>query len=86
MIASEATFSPENQVSMSIKEEIRGYIAREGKTAKEVHQALQEKYGITTSYQNFNQKLVNKSLRYDEAHQIADVLGYDINWIKRKDP
>ena len=34
--------------------------------------------------QNLSQKLKRGSMSYDDAQHIADLLGYDIQWIKRK--
>lgn len=34
--------------------------------------------------QNLSQKLKRGSTSYDEAQHIADLLGYDIEWVKRK--
>jgi len=39
--------------------------------------------GKTGTIQNLSQKLTRDRLRYDEVVEIADILGYDIKWIKR---
>ena|GEM_PF-2465135 len=38
------------------------------------------KYGIS----NLSHKLIKGSLRYEDALDIAEVLGYDIQWVKKK--
>jgi hypothetical protein len=48
-----------------------------------VHE-LAEKYRWSCSVPNFSGKLSRGSLRYTEALELADVLGYDIIWQKRK--
>jgi len=42
-------------------------------------------YGWSDSLSNFSAKLGRGSLRYVEALQLADVMGYDIVWQKRRD-
>ncbi len=55
---------------MNIRNEIKAYIIRTG---------------WSSSVSNLSAKLQRESLRYKEAIQIADVLGYDIVWVKRRD-
>ena len=43
---------------------------------------LSEMLGVIP--QNLSQKLKRGSMSYDDAQHIADLLGYDIQWIKRK--
>lgn len=43
---------------------------------------LSEMLGVIP--QNLSQKLKRGSMSYDDAQNIADLLGYDIQWIKRK--
>ena len=49
----------------------------------EVVRRLAERYDWSNSIPNFTGKLKRGSLRYREAVQIADVLGYDLVWRKR---
>ena len=51
----------------------------------EVVDALSMEYGWSDSLSNFSAKLGRGSLRYVEALQLADVMGYDIVWQKRRD-
>ena len=39
----------------------------------------------TAGVSNLSNKLQRESLRYKEAVQLADALGYDIQWVRRKD-
>ena len=41
------------------------------------------KYGWSRSVPNLSGKLKRGSLRYGEAVELADALGYDIVWQKR---
>ena len=69
---------------MQIRNEIKSVIVREGKTMDEVVNRLAEDYGWSRSVPNFSGKLSRGSLRYTEALELADSLGYDIIWQKRK--
>ena len=54
-------------------------------TMDEVLQLLHEEYQWSRSLSNFSAKLSRGTLRYTEAIQIADILGYDVIWKKRGD-
>ena len=69
---------------MDIKNEIKSYIVREGMTMTEVVEKLAYEYGWSKSVPNFSGKLQRGSLRYSEAVQLADALGYDLIRQKRK--
>lgn len=53
-------------------------------TMNEVVDRLAEEYGWSSSVPNLSGKLRRGSLRYSEAAELADVLGYDLVWQKRK--
>ena len=65
-----------------MRNEIKAYIVRQGMTMQEVVDVLSDVYGWSDSVSN---KLQWESLRYKEAVQLADALGYDIQWVRRKD-
>ena len=60
-----------------LRNEIKAYIVRQGMTMQEVVDVLSDVYG-------WSNKLQRESLRYKEAVQLADALGYDIQWVRRK--
>jgi len=64
---------------------IKSKIILAGMTMRDVAEMLHLKYGRSDSVSNLSGKLSRGSLRYDEAMEIADVLGYDIVWQKRRD-
>lgn len=68
---------------MDIRNEIRSYIVREGLTLEEVLERLAGRHHWSRSLSNFSGKLKRGSIRYREAKEIAEVLGYEIVWIKR---
>ena len=52
---------------------------------RQVVDRLSEDYGWSDSVSNLSNKLQRESLRYVEAVQLADALGYDLVWQKRRD-
>ena len=68
---------------MSIRSEIKANIIRAGFTMQEVVDKLTTDYGWSDSVSNFSGKLSRESLRYKEAVELADALGYEIVWQKR---
>lgn len=65
------------------RNEIKSYITREGLTMTEVVEMLSDEYGWSESVPNLSGKLRRGSLRYTEAVELADVMGYDLVWQKR---
>ena len=72
--------------SETYRNEIKAYIVRTGMTMTEVVDYLSDEYGWSRSVPNLSGKLKRGSLRYGEAVELADALGYDIVWQKRKVP
>ena len=52
---------------------------------KEAVEAGSAEYGWSDSDSNFSAKLSDQTLRYREALELADVLGYEIVWQKRRE-
>ena len=69
---------------MSIRNEVKAQIVRVGFTMQLVDR-LAEEYGWSDSVSNLSAKLQRESIRYKEVVELADVLGYDIVWQKRRD-
>ena len=69
---------------MNIRNEIKSQIVRAGFTMQEVVDRLAEEYDWSDSVSNLSNKLQRESLRYVEAVQLADALGYEIIWRKRR--
>ena len=63
---------------MSIREDIKSILARENVTM----QSIAEK--LNSSVQNLSNKLRSKTIKFEEVRQITDILGYDIEFKKRK--
>lgn len=70
---------------MSIRNEIKAQIVRAWFTMQELVDRLAEEYDWSDSVSNLSAKLQRESIRYKEVKELADVLGYDIVWVKRRD-
>ncbi len=69
---------------MGAKEDVKIALIRSGKTMSDLVRLLNEKHGRDDTVQNLSNKLRRKSLRYNEALEIAEALGYEIQWISKK--
>lgn len=65
--------------------EIKSHIMAAGYTQKEAVDACATEFGWSDSDSNFSNKLKEQTLRYKEALELAQVLGYEIVWRKRRD-
>jgi transposase len=70
---------------MEIKNEIKSILAINGWTMTEVVNELNKKYGRNDSVQNLSKKLSKETIRYKEIKEIADVLGFELNWVNKKE-
>ena len=69
---------------MQSKNEIKAYIVQSGMTMRGVVDILADQYGWSRSLSNFCGKLSRNSIRYSEMQELAEVLGYEIVWKKRR--
>ena len=70
---------------INIRNEIKAQIVRAGFTMQELVDRLSDEYDWSDSVSNLSAKLQRESIRYKEVVELADVLGYDIVWQKRRD-
>ncbi len=68
---------------MDIRREVKSHIVREGLSMRETLDRLVVTHKWSRSLSSFSGKLQRGTLRYSEAEDVADVLGYDIVWVKR---
>lgn len=68
---------------MTIKNDIKSIIIKEGKTLTEINNCINNKFSKKSSIQNFVNKLSKETIKYKEVLEIADVLGYEIKWVKK---
>ena len=67
------------------RNEIKARIVGAGLTMQETLDRLHKQYGWSDSVSNLSNKLQRDSIRFREVVELADVLGYDIVWQKRRD-
>ena len=65
-----------------IRNEIKSYIVKSGWTITNIVIALNEKYNTNTTSQNLSNKLSRGTIKYIEAKQIAEIIGFKIEWIE----
>ena len=70
---------------MNIRNEIKAQIVRAGFTMQELVDRLADEYDWSDSVSNLSAKPQRESIRYKEVVELANVLGYDIVWQKRRD-
>ena len=70
---------------MSVRNEIKAQIIRAGFTKQEVVDLLHDEYGWSDSVSNLSDKLQRESIRYKEVVELADALGYELIWQKRRE-
>lgn len=68
----------------NLRNESKSYIVRQGMTMQEVVDLLHDEHGWSDSVSNLSNKLQRESLRYVEAVQLADTLGYESSGSERK--
>lgn len=68
---------------MSVRKDIKSLLAKSDTTLKFVAEQIRIKTGRNISADNLSQKLRKGTLRYDDAVLIADILDYDLQFIKR---
>lgn len=66
-----------------IKNEIKALIVNSGMTMSDVIDGINKKYNKTESLSNLSNKLTRGTLKYREALEIADIIGYEIKWVKK---
>ena len=69
---------------MNVRNELKAQIVRAGMTMQQVVDLLSDEYGWSDSVSNLYAKLQRESIRYKEVLELADVLGYEIVWQKKK--
>lgn len=70
---------------MSVRNEIKAQIVRVGFTMQEVVDRLAEEYDWSDSVSNLSAKLQRESIHYKEVVELADALGYELIWQKRRE-
>ena len=69
----------------SIRNEIKSYIAKSGWTLTDIVKELNKNRSEEeqTTSQNISNKLTRGTLKYSEAKEIANIIGYKIEWYSK---
>lgn len=68
-----------------VKCDIQSHIIGAGYSQKEAVEACSAEYGWSDSDSNFSNKLEKQTIRYREVLELAEILGYEIVWQRRRD-
>lgn len=65
---------------MSLKNDLKGIIVKQGFTMSQVNDELNRRHGTSLSFQNFSNRFRKESFSYNEVVEILDVVGYRVEW------
>lgn len=67
---------------MSLKNDLKGLITKQGFTMSQVNDELNRRHGTSFSFQNFSNRFRKESFSYNEVVEILDVIGYRVEWME----
>lgn len=67
---------------MSLKNDLKSIITKQGFTIKQVNDELNRRHGTDYTSQNFSNRLRKETFSYNEIVEILNVIGYKIKWEK----
>lgn len=66
---------------ISVRNEIKSYISKSGWTLTDIVKVLNERHpDEPTTTQNISNKLTRGTIKYAEVKEIADIIGFTIEW------
>lgn len=71
------------QKAEKLKRFIKSILILEGMSLTELSKIITEKCNRSENTQTISQKLTRGTIKYVELEEIADLLGYKIEWIKK---
>ena len=74
----------EQQLNL-IRNEIKSYIAKSGWTLTDIVKEYNKNRppGEKTTTQNISNKLARGTIKYSEVKEIAEIMGYKIDWTEK---
>lgn len=71
---------------MNIRNEIKAYIAASGWTLSDIVKEMNKVRSDEdqTTPQNISNKLTRGTIKYSECKEIAEIIGYSIEWAQKK--
>ncbi|NHL29617.1 LLM class flavin-dependent oxidoreductase [Clostridium botulinum] len=70
---------------MELKDEIKAYIVSSGWSITDLNKELNKLNSTEYTVQNLSSKIRKGSLKYSGVLQIAEIIGYEIEWNRKKD-
>lgn len=68
---------------MAYKNDLKALAIKSGVKLADINTELNRRHNTDYGYQNFSNRLSNETFKYNEIVEILDILGYDIQWVKR---
>ncbi|MFR4581613.1 LLM class flavin-dependent oxidoreductase [Clostridium cadaveris] len=68
---------------MGLKEDMKAYIIKSGWSLTKLQEEINKRNNTNYSVQNLSKKINNETLKYSEVLEIAAIIGYKIEWIKK---
>ena len=68
---------------MGVKEDIKTLLVQSNWTMTEIAAEMTKMTGKNYSMQNISQKLSRKTLKYEEARLIGEILGYELKFMPK---
>lgn len=68
---------------MPLKNDLKGLITKQGFTMSQVNDELNRRHETNLSFQNFSNRFRKESFSYNEIVEILDVIGYEIQWVRK---
>ena len=69
---------------MNIRTDIKTILAENDMTITELARKMTERLGKHYSQSNISQKLMRRTLKFEEAKIIGEILGYELKYIRVK--
>lgn len=69
---------------MDVRNELKSLIAKNGTTLKKICEKLSTETGKSYIGNNITNKLRRKTIKFEEVQEIADALGYRIEFIRNE--
>lgn len=68
---------------MAYKTDLKALIIKSGYTMAQVNAEINKRHNTSFGYQNFSNRLSKETFKYNEILEILDIIGYDVQWVKR---
>lgn len=66
-----------------LKDRLKGLIVSQGFTMSQVNEEINRRHGENLSFQNFSNRFRKESFSYKEIEEILDIVGYQVEWVKK---